>query len=189
MKKHQPDSYHISQKLFIRDKNKLLIFRLKQGGILDLPGGRINTDEFNVPLKQSLLREAREEVGADLKFAVNLKPVVLFRHQVPDGRRDAGSRIFLIGYEAEYLRGLVKLSNEHSEYFWQDLAKIKKLKDQFFPGVWEGVRQYLNFRLQKVKTSNKRNLFIKIVICASLDFTPQIQKTAQALRKLGHQLE
>lgn len=140
---HNPDSYNIAQKLFIRDGNKLLIVRGADTGKLDFPGGRINVDEFSVSLKKSLMREVKEEVGSALKFKVNIQPIVLFRHQVPAGKHK-GLRIFLIGYEAIYQAGSIKLSSEHSEYFWQDLDKVEDLENQFLQGIWEGVRQYLS---------------------------------------------
>ena len=142
MKNPQPDSYNIAQKLFIRDKNKLLVFRDQRTGKLDFPGGRIDDNEFNIPLKACLMREVREEAGDGLELEINMRPVALFRHTIQTDSQK-GQRVFLIGYEAIYQGGKIKLSDEHSEYFWQDIAQIKELKPQFWPGVWEGVEEYL----------------------------------------------
>lgn len=38
--------FQITQKLFLRDGNQLLVLRDRKSGHGDLPGGRMNEDEF-----------------------------------------------------------------------------------------------------------------------------------------------
>ena len=51
-------------------------------GFYDLPGGRIDIDEFEVPFENIIRRELQEEIG-HVDFDLILKPVALGRNENP----------------------------------------------------------------------------------------------------------
>jgi 8-oxo-dGTP pyrophosphatase MutT (NUDIX family) len=105
-------------------------------GYYDLPGGRIDTDEFATRLDSILAREVREELG-EIKFIASSKPVALGRHQVV-----GGPRVIYLFFEGNYIDGDIKISNEHKGHQWFDLAKIE-LEKYFKSGILEGIKMYL----------------------------------------------
>ena len=85
----------------------------------DLPGGRINQDEFKIDFHKLIDREIKEEVGKDVKYKLRPDPVSISKRRYPE--KDGG-RLFIL-FEAKYLKGEIKLSNEHIEYHWKKLNK------------------------------------------------------------------
>jgi len=112
-------------------------------GCFDLPGGRIDTDEYDIGFDKIIAREAREEIG-DVRFKLNLKPVALGRHSVPAERAFSGKafRVLYIFFEAEYLDGEIKTSHEHGGYEWLNLKNINPVP-RFISGVADGVEAYV----------------------------------------------
>jgi 8-oxo-dGTP pyrophosphatase MutT (NUDIX family) len=88
---------------------------------LDFPGGRIDETEKDLPLEVALKREVREELGPNLKYGVEKLIFVSKRHYTNYGQN---FRVVLIYYEAEYLSGEIKLSNEHTVYRWVSPSKL-----------------------------------------------------------------
>lgn len=144
------DFYQISQKLILKNKaGEVLLLKALDNhgtyaGFYDLPGGRINVDEFTIPLTDVLEREVREEIG-NIQYKLNSKPVAVARHLIPAHisalKRDVHNLYLL--YKAEYVSGDIVLSHEHTGYKWVDLTKedpAKYLKS----GNLEGIRMYLN---------------------------------------------
>src|SRR4051812_19803206 len=103
------DLYYIAVKVFLEKEGKFLI--IKDGfGDWDLPGGRLLKDEFGVSFEEVVERKIREELGEEVKYKLG-DPIIFMRHErteaVPDNPK---SRIFGIGYVAEYQGGEVKLT-------------------------------------------------------------------------------
>ncbi|MFH0780307.1 MAG: NUDIX domain-containing protein [Parcubacteria group bacterium] len=142
------DFYQISLKALIKnDKNEILILKGLLSGsyakFYDLPGGRIDDNEFNMPFDKILIREIGEEIGK-VKIKLNMKPVALSRHMIP-ARLTASKkalRILHVFFEAKLLAGKIKISDEHLGYRWQKITK-RNIKQYFCTGILEGVREYL----------------------------------------------
>ncbi len=109
-------------------------------GCYDLPGGRIDANEFDVPYEQIMKREITEEVG-DIQYKFNPKPVAIGRHLVHahQSRLKRELHIQYIFFEAEYLGGDICVSREHTEYKWVDMS-AEKLEDLFKSGILEGMK-------------------------------------------------
>lgn len=143
------DFYQVSLKLILKNKkDEALILKAVPGGSLagyyDLPGGRIDTDEFETPFLEIIRRETKEELG-DIKFKLNPAPVAIGRHLIPARLTSAGKdlHILCVFFEARYLSGIIKISAEHENFEWIGLEKIKL--DKFFKsGVLEGMKMYLS---------------------------------------------
>lgn len=134
----QQDLYYVAVKVFLENDNKFFIFKDKYEA-WDLPGGRIQKHEFDVPLEQVLERKIREELGTSVKYKLG-NPVVFMRHE----REENGSnvRIFAIGYRATFLGGKIKLSERHTESMWVPVKTFNPAR--YFEGGWlKGVEEYL----------------------------------------------
>ncbi len=146
--KKTKDFYQISLKLFLKNKDgEVLILKAVEGGsfagFYDLPGGRIDTDEFRTDLMEVIEREVREEIG-NIKFIVKGKPVAVGRHLLPkkSGSRQKEIHVLYVFFEAKYVSGKIKISREHKGYEWVKLEKVVPAKF-FTSGILEGVKMYL----------------------------------------------
>jgi len=145
--KKEKDFYQVSLKLFLKNnKGEILVLKAVEdstfAGSYDLPGGRINTDEFKVDLNEILKREVEEEIGK-VNFRINVMPMAVGRHLIPAARADSGkeTHVLYLFFEAEFLDGDIAISNEHTDYKWLDLKGIDP-KQYFKSGILEGVQMY-----------------------------------------------
>lgn len=146
------DFYQVSLKLILKNKRgeTLILKAAHKGsyvGFYDLPGGRIKIAEFQTPLEKLLIREVKEELGADVKYKFTLKPVALGRHLIPAAiiKKPNDIHVLYVFFEAEYLAGKIILSKEHLSLRWVNLNKIR-LEKYFTSGILEGIRMYLKKR-------------------------------------------
>lgn len=146
---HNPDWYNVSLKIFlINQKGELLALKAaptgSMAGFYDFPGGRINDDEFNTPYEILIQRELAEEIGAQVKYELRLKPVSFSHHAYYSQRQGKEIRLLWLCFEAKYLGGEINISQEHADYKWLDLQQIN-LEDYFTAGPLEAVKRYLEF--------------------------------------------
>jgi 8-oxo-dGTP pyrophosphatase MutT (NUDIX family) len=139
--------YQVSLKLLLKNNhNKVLALKAVDSGSYagyhDLPGGRIDADEFNLDFAEIIKRETKEEIG-DIEFKVNPKPVAVGRHLIPASMTSSGKdiQILYLFFEAEYLSGDIKISDEHTGIKWLNLKDVE-LDKYFTSGILEGVRMY-----------------------------------------------
>ena len=113
-----------SFKLILKKNKKILVLTESDSGCLDLPGGRIERKEANLPLEDLFKREIKEELGGNVKYRI-LGPAMQYR------RYDKRRKIYVLitVYEAKYLSGEIKLSTEHKKYEWVEPKKYN-LKDK-----------------------------------------------------------
>jgi 8-oxo-dGTP diphosphatase len=107
-------------KAIILKDNKFLVL-IKTNGIVDLPGGHLEAGES---VEQGLIRELSEETGL-----VGGRPDPVNQWILPTGK---GNALTGMTFCCDYKQGRVVLSNEHTDYFWQNLDKI----NQFTPQQW-----------------------------------------------------
>jgi len=133
-------NYHVGLKILLRKDNDFFFLRTPSGKHFDLPGGRIDNVEHNIPLAEIIEREVGEELGEEIKYKIG-KPIFQFRRHFEDN----GQHIFLTVYEAEYLSGDIQLSSEHSKYEWLN-PKTAVLKESDFFGEEEflAVKNYFD---------------------------------------------
>ena len=127
MEKQKQAVFQISVKILMRDGNKILLTRAQKGDI-DLPGGRIDTGEEMIPFGDTIAREVREELGESVKF--RLGPV-LFVHHV--GYVQEEGWVLNIVFDAEYISGDIKLSEEHISYEWVNGKIYELAREDFSP--------------------------------------------------------
>lgn len=150
---HENHFFHVSLKLILKNKDgKILLLKMPDDSSMseyyDVPGGRITKDEFNISFEETIKREITEELGTDIKYRLNMKPVSYGVHTVFSKSIGKEIQMLMLFFEAEYLDGAILLSDEHMEYVWENVndANVKQL---FIRGLLEGVSNYLKF-----KTSN-----------------------------------
>ncbi len=141
------DFYQISLKLLLKNTaGEILALKgHPQGtyaGYYDLPGGRINEDEFNTPYEELLKREVQEELG-NIQFSMQSAPIAIGRHNVPNTIKQnpygKDIHIFYVFFMAEYRGGEITISDEHSGYDWLRITPSND-SDYFKSGILEGVR-------------------------------------------------
>lgn len=135
--------YEISLKAIIKNPQGEALILLENGqtkGFYDFPGGRIEEGEEHLEFSDILSREIFEEVG-DIKFTINKKPCALGRHTyLKDGV--VTKHLIWIFFEAKYLEGDIKISQEHDDYKWVKLEEID-LEKYFTRGSLDGIKNYL----------------------------------------------
>jgi 8-oxo-dGTP pyrophosphatase MutT (NUDIX family) len=127
IKKPDYATYHVGLKILLKKGDDFLFLTEATGQRFDLPGGRIDDTEHAVPLTKIVAREVREELGAGVKYTLG-NPVFHFRRHLAS----KGWHVFIVVYEAEYLSGQIKLSDEHSNYQWLNPKKFDFKEKHFY---------------------------------------------------------
>jgi 8-oxo-dGTP diphosphatase len=140
----EKDLYNVSLKLLLKnEKGEVLALKADPNGTLagfyDLPGGRINKDEFYTPMMDILMREVHEEIG-DVNVTISPKPIGVGRHIV---QKDPEIHIFIVLFEAQITGGEIIISSEHSGKVWVDLLK-EDPKKYFTSGHLQAIEMYFN---------------------------------------------
>lgn len=117
----------VGQKALIVKDKEILVLIDPQFGI-DLPGGKIQVGEKD--LLASLQREIQEETALKVKLS-NPFDIGYFEFPTNMEHRNAGKKIYLVFFQAEYLSGEVRLSSEHTDYQWINKANYQKLLNQY----------------------------------------------------------
>lgn len=142
MDEYDKDLYFVAVKVFLRDRDKLLIIH-DIFGAWDLPGGRVKKDEFDASLESVIDRKMNEELGSKVKYDRVIQNGVFFRVERLEQGLNKKVRIFAIGYEAEYKDGDIVLGKHINDYKWVNVTKFKP-REYFKDGWLKGVEDYLN---------------------------------------------
>ncbi len=142
------DVYQVSVKaIVVRPDGKVLGLNGKIGGLFegfyDMPGGRIETDEFSTPLTEIIQREIKEETGLT-EVEIEENPVSLGRHLSKDLDTDGKRvRVLYVFYRAQIAGNVedIAISDEHEGFAWLDLTE-ENLPTYFTSGMLEGMRGY-----------------------------------------------
>lgn len=141
--------YQVSLKLLLKnEKGECLVLKCRDDGSMsdyhDLPGGRIAAVEKDLPLSEIIKREIAEELGTEFKYALkSTKPAAIGRHSYPSKRLEQVVNLLLVLFEAEYIRGEIKISDEHQSYEWVKLT-AKNLNRYFVRGPLELMQNYFS---------------------------------------------
>lgn len=135
--------YFVAVKVFLRKGSELLITH-DVFGSWDLPGGRIRSDEFAIPLEEVVARKIREELGGEIVYRLRGVTNTFFQVQRHEATADNQQvKIFAVSFEAEYLGGDLKLGDHHDECRWVDVTTFEP--GMLFEGGWlDGLRGYLD---------------------------------------------
>jgi ADP-ribose pyrophosphatase YjhB (NUDIX family) len=114
--------FEVSLKAFIVREGRALLVREADTGYWELPGGRIDVGEEWEPHARILEREIAEELGPELRIAVEPAVVTWTRRRPTDG-----VFLFLAARLARHISGEPRLSEEHLELAWLG------------PGQWQAI--------------------------------------------------
>lgn len=147
--KSVPHFFNISLKLILEnEKGEILGLKCVNEGSLagfyDFPGGRINSDELRVPHEEIIAREMQEEVGKEVKYEVDLRPVSTGKYIYYSEKLGRENCIFMIFFKAKYHGGEIRISEEHSGYKWLNL-KSEFASKYFTGGFLDGMEKYLRY--------------------------------------------
>lgn len=134
--------YFVAVKVFLRKGSELLITH-DIFGSWDIPGGRIKSDEFAVPLEEVAARKIREELGDKVTYKLLGATDTFFQVQRREATADNKDvKIFAVSFEANYLGGELQLGEHHDEYRWVDIRTFEP--NTLFEGGWlTGLEDYL----------------------------------------------
>ena len=112
-------------------------------GFYDVPGGRIDADEFSVSFEKIVKRELEEEIGS-IDYKLNPKPAAISRYLLPAkfNRSKKDIHVLYIFFEAQYENGDIKISDEHEDHLWLNLSN-QPLEKYFNSGILDGIKMYL----------------------------------------------
>lgn len=114
---------YVGQKAFIEKDDKVLILMDPALG-LDFPGGKMQEGEID--LTESLKREVREETKLEIEKG---DAFFTWFNIFGPNHRNAGKKVYLVGFRCRYVSGAIELSHEHSEYKWVDKNDYISLDD------------------------------------------------------------
>lgn len=143
------DLYQVSLKVIVSNEHdEILVLNARPtgsfAGYFDLPGGRIDVDQFEVPYLTILREKISSELGP-LELEFSEAPVAIGRHlisQDSDSGEGRQTHLLYVFFAAKYVGGNLVLSSQHSGFRWLNLHK-HKLPDLFKSGLLEGVSMYL----------------------------------------------
>ncbi len=143
--------YFVAVKVFLRDGNRVLLTHDIWGN-WELPGGRIQTHEFQKDLTEIVARKLKEELGENVKYS-DLKPTDTFfqvsRIEKIGDLSEQETRIFAIGYEAKFDGGIIDIGDSHDKFEWFDIDELHPLDIQ--DNDWmKGLQDYLD----KIRSKN-----------------------------------
>lgn len=152
-KQHDPLDSQVSLKVLLKNKkDEYLVLNISQKDKIasskkfDLPGGRINKNEVEVPFHTLVDRELKEEIGKKIKYKLRLDPVSIGQSFIPDNikmkAKETRGRFFVL-FEAEYISGSIEISDEHSGFKWLKLKKSDYKK--FTPLLHNLIKYYFDW--------------------------------------------
>jgi ADP-ribose pyrophosphatase YjhB (NUDIX family) len=103
--------------IWIKDE-KVLLVRLSQNGLWDIPGGRIDKDEDP---QVAFRREMKEEVGMNAFEVISLVDADVWKTK-------SGRWVTILAYLIDSQHGDIQLSHEHSEYGFFTLEEALALE-------------------------------------------------------------
>jgi 8-oxo-dGTP pyrophosphatase MutT (NUDIX family) len=138
-------TFQVGVKAFLWHEQRLLLLQERdQHACWELPGGRIDAGEEDLPIADVLRRELREELGAQFSCDIGAPCCCWVRRADPLRPLP----VFLVGLRCTAPRGELVLSDEHQALRWVardgwqhlDLASgYREALASFFAGVAPGL--------------------------------------------------
>jgi len=127
--------YHVGMKILLWKGDEVLLLRDAKTEHLDLPGGRIDDNEDNIPILNALKREVREELGSNVEYKIG-EFLFHYRRFSPE-MTGKNRRVFINVYSGTYLGGEIELSHEHRSYEWANPITRGFSKEDFLSDTEE----------------------------------------------------
>jgi len=136
-------NFSLATKAFIVEDEKVLIIKRRSNdvhcaGVWDLPGGRIGPEEDPV---DGIKRETREETGLEIEVILPIGT----KHFTRDDGQVVTGITFLC--EPKHKNAKITLSEEHTEYKWEEVGKARGI---VYPGFLNVFDAYEKIRSGKL---------------------------------------
>ncbi len=141
------DFYQVSLKVLLEnEKQETLLLKAVDYGIFagyyDLPGGRIDVDEFTTPFEDIIRRELKEEIGnCDVSIDPHIVGYGRILSPASMTRLEKDKHILYLCFRGK-VRGEIHISDEHQGVRWVDLRK-EDISRLFVSGILDCVRMSL----------------------------------------------
>jgi 8-oxo-dGTP pyrophosphatase MutT (NUDIX family) len=134
-------TFQVGVKAFVWHDERLLVVQERaEPRLWELPGGRIEPHELELPLATVLARELREELGAAFRCTIGSPCAAWIR----PARPDRPLPVFLVGLSCTAASGAIALSDEHVAWRWLAADAIDDV--ELVPGYREPVATFLAAR-------------------------------------------
>lgn len=133
----------VGQKAFIEKDGKVLVLFDSLG--LDFPGGKIQEGEAIMGRPESLSGSLKREVLEETSFEIEVgQPFAVWYTEFPEGSRNFGKVVYIVGFRCRYISGELTLSDEHQSFKWVDKDTYKELEDlgDFSDDYFGALRKY-----------------------------------------------
>jgi predicted NUDIX family NTP pyrophosphohydrolase len=161
-------------KAIIVKYSKFLVLVRRKDGLLDLPGGKLEEGEG---VCQGLVREVSEETG--LVFE---RPAPINRWSLPTCKGTSTGMTFCCKYE----KGRVVLSQEHTDYFWQNLDKISQFPTLQWVKGFSKIN-YMLVRFVPILLSPIKGAIVEDLKCQGSLVMPDLDPASRLLNILKRQ--
>lgn len=125
--------FDVGLKAFVLRGRSLLVVREAATGLWELPGGRIDVGEEDLPQAEVLARELREELGEGFAVALGTPVSTWIRRRPTDF-------VFLVGHLCRHRSGEPTLSHEHDSARWVTAGDWQGLT--YAPGYPEAIADF-----------------------------------------------
>lgn len=129
--------YSIGLKILLKKRDEFLFLTDYGGTYYDLPGGRMDENEKEVPIHTILTREICEELGTDIRYTIG-DPLFQFRRHFTA----KNINVFLTVYAGTFLGGTITLSSEHLAFDWINPAAPLDPKRFWCPEEYHAFSDY-----------------------------------------------
>jgi 8-oxo-dGTP diphosphatase len=119
----EDELFCVGQKAFIEKADEVLVLNDPSEG-LDFPGGKIQEGERD--FVEALKREVREETSLEIEVG---SPFTVWFNQFTGTHRNAGKKVYLVGFKCKYVSGEIKLSDEHNSFRWVNKTNFHEVDD------------------------------------------------------------
>jgi len=137
-------NFEVGLKAFLNKEHTFLALKDAYSEYWDIPGGRTNPGEINLPITECLRRELLEKLGLNLQFDTK-ELFDVFKFRVNPGNKLAPNiNLFLVFYHTIYISGDIVLNEESLKYEWLDKESYKQYS---FGAYQKVVDQYVQQKL------------------------------------------
>ena len=140
------ERYQVSLKVFLKNDEGKFLFLKNANGIgkhsdrYDLPGGRMEAGEVDIPIFEALKREIYEELGTDIKYEIEPRPIGLAQSTVIE---DSGPiPVLYVMFMGNFLGGEIRISDEHKSFVWDPMDGVD-LHDYAKTGNFDALEAFL----------------------------------------------
>ena len=116
--------FYVGQKAFIEKDGAVLVLNDPTEG-LDFPGGKIQVGEID--FIEALKREVREETKLEIEVGA---PFTVWYNEFSAPHRNAGKKVYLVGFRCKYKSGEVVLSDEHDNFRFVTKENYHEVDDE-----------------------------------------------------------